>query len=112
MAHGSERIVPLIVGEQEDDVGPVRSLPYCVRVRSNWLGGFQEEWVKACKGDLKTSCDFDYNGRMTETMCLGLVAYRVGKKIQYDGKTGRVTDNAEANALLSKKYREGWTLNG
>ena len=26
------------------------------------LGGFQEEWMNACKGDLKTSCDFDYAG--------------------------------------------------
>jgi len=76
------------------------------------LGHFQEEWTKACKGDLKTSCDFDYGGKLIETMLLGLVAYRVGKKITYDGNAGRVTDNAEANALLSRKYREGWTLDG
>jgi hypothetical protein len=49
---------------------------------------------------------------MIEQMLLGLVAYRVGQKIEYDGATGRVTNNAEANALLSKRYRAGWTLNG
>ena len=49
---------------------------------------------------------------MIETMLLGLVAYRAGKKISYDGDKGVVTDNPEANALLSRKYREGWTLNG
>jgi hypothetical protein len=76
------------------------------------LGHFQKEWVDACKGSLRTSCDFDYGGRLIETMLLGLVAYRVGKKISYDGKTGRVTNNDEADALLSRKYREGWTLNG
>ena len=76
------------------------------------LGHFQKEWTNACKGDLKTSCDFDYGGKLIETMLLGLVAYRVGKKITYDGNAGRVTDNAEANALLSRKYREGWTLDG
>ena len=76
------------------------------------LGHFQKQWVNACKGDLKTSCDFDYGGKLIETMLLGLVAYRVGKKIQYDGKTGRVTDNPQATALLSRKYRKGWTLNG
>jgi hypothetical protein len=43
---------------------------------------------------------------------LGLVAYRVGQKIAYDGATGRVTNNAEANALLRRTYRPGWTLNG
>ena len=76
------------------------------------LGDFQQQWIRACKGNLKTACDFDYSGRMIEMMLLGLVAYRVGKKISYDGATGRVTDSPEANALLSRTYRPGWTLNG
>ena len=32
--------------------------------------------------------------------------------IEYDGKAGRVTNNEAANELLSRKYREGWTLDG
>jgi predicted dehydrogenase len=76
------------------------------------LGNFQKQWINACKGNLKTACDFDYSGRMIETLLLGLVAYRAGKKIRYDGAAGKVTDNAEANELLSRKYRPGWTLNG
>ncbi|NOS68683.1 MAG: Gfo/Idh/MocA family oxidoreductase [Verrucomicrobia bacterium] len=76
------------------------------------LGDFQKEWINACKGSLKTSCDFEYGGNLIEQMLLGLVAYRVGRKISYDGVTGRVTDNAEANELLHRTYRQGWTLNG
>jgi predicted dehydrogenase len=76
------------------------------------MGNFQAQWVNACKGNLKTACDFEYSGNMIEQLLLGLVAFRVGKKIQYDGKTGRVTNSPEANALLSRKYREGWVLNG
>jgi hypothetical protein len=76
------------------------------------LGVFQKEWIDACKGNLKTSCDFDYGGTMTEQMCLGLVAYRAGKKIEYDGATGRVTNDAGANEFLRRAYRPGWTLNG
>jgi len=75
------------------------------------VGHFQKEWTNACKGNLKTSCDFEYGGTMIEMMLLGLVAYRVGKKLDYDA-AGRVTNSDEANALLSRKYREGWTLNG
>ncbi len=76
------------------------------------IGHFQKEWIDACKGDLKTSCNFDYNSKMMEQMLLGLVAYRVDEKIQYDGAAGRVTNNAKADALLSKEYRAGWALNG
>ena len=76
------------------------------------MGGFQKEWIDACKGSLKTSCDFEYSGNMIEQMLLGLVAYRVGKRIEYDGAAGRVTNSPEANELLRRAYRPGWALNG
>ena len=76
------------------------------------IGGFQANWVNACKTDLKTCSDFDYSGTMIEQLLLGLVAFRVGEKIQYDPVAGRVTNSEAANALLSRKYREGWTLEG
>ncbi len=76
------------------------------------LGGFQQEWIDACKGDLKTSCDFKYSSDLIEMMLLGLVAYRVGEKIDYDPATGTVPNNSKGNDLLDKKYREGWTING
>ncbi len=76
------------------------------------MGNFQKQWVNACKGDLKTACDFVYSGNIIEQMLLGMVAYRVGKKISYDGATGKVTDCPEANDLLCRKYRPGWTING
>jgi len=76
------------------------------------LGHFQKEWSKACKGDLKTSCNFDYAGTMIEMMLLGLVAYRAGEKLAYDGAKGCVTNSAKGNDLLKRKYRDGWVLNG
>jgi predicted dehydrogenase len=76
------------------------------------LGQFQREWINACKGNLKTTCNFEYGGNLIEMMLLGLVAYRAGKKIAYDGAAGRVTDNPAANELLRRTYRPGWTLNG
>ena len=75
------------------------------------LGHFQEEWINAAKGDLKTSCDFEYSSNLIETMLLGLVAYRAGGKLKYDGEKG-LTDNAKANELLGRKVRSGWVMNG
>ena len=76
------------------------------------MGNFQQEWINACKGDLKTSCDFEYSGNMMEQLLLGLVAYRAGEKLKYDATTGRVTNCDKANALLRREYRPGWVLNG
>jgi predicted dehydrogenase len=76
------------------------------------MGDFQAEWINACKTDLKTSCDFEYAGSKMELMMLGLVAYRAGKKLDYDGKTGRVTNDADANQYLKRNYRDGWIIDG
>jgi predicted dehydrogenase len=76
------------------------------------LGHFQKQWIDACKNGGKTACDFEYSADMIEQMLLGLVAYRVGKKIEYDPAAGKVTNVPEANALLTRKYRDGWTLDG
>jgi predicted dehydrogenase len=77
------------------------------------MGHFQKQWTDAIKNGkpMSTSCNFGYASDMIELMLLGLVAYRAGKKIKYDGATG-VTDSAEANEFLKRTYREGWTLNG
>ena len=75
-------------------------------------GHFQREWIEACKGDLQTSCNFDYNGLLTEQMALGLAAYRAGRRLEYDGATGRFAGAPDADVFLRRSYREGWVLNG
>ncbi|MBN2473157.1 MAG: Gfo/Idh/MocA family oxidoreductase, partial [Pirellulales bacterium] len=88
---GNHKLVPLEKGGSLDHYTP---RPESERIP--FMGGFQEQWVKACKGDLKCACDFKYSGDAIEQMLLGLVAYRVGKKLEYDSKAGRVTNCDEA----------------
>jgi len=104
---GNHKLVPLKEGGSLDHYKP---RPESERIPD--MGGFQSQWVNACKGDLKCDCDFKYSGDALEQMLLGLVAYRLGKKLEYDGKAGRVTNSDEANGLLSREYRDGWVLDG
>ena len=78
------------------------------------IGGFMPQWFNACKTDLKTDCDFDYAGRMIETLMLGLVAHQAGKELEYDARSGRIVNDSAANEAQSMKkpYRKGWVLNG
>ena len=77
------------------------------------VGQFHQQWLDACRNPaLGTACDFEYSANMIEQMLLGLVAYRVGRDIEYDGAAGKVTNVPEANALLGRQYRDGWVLNG
>ena len=74
--------------------------------------GHHREWIEAAKTDRKTTCNFDYAGAMIEHNLLALVAYRVGKPLQWDSKNLKATNCPEADKYIRKTYREGWTLNG
>jgi len=77
------------------------------------IGHFQQNWIDACKDpSKKTCCDFEYHSQLAEQMLLGLIAYRVGETLEYDGAKGVITNNEKANALMKRTYREGWDLNG
>jgi predicted dehydrogenase len=111
--------IPAALGLPNPSIEPILEAERAGRPSSGDV--FQREWLDACKGrsnnvvhgtSSKTHCDFDYSGSMIEQMLLGLVAHRAGKKLEYDGATGRVTNSAEANDYLKRQYRPNWTLNG
>lgn len=66
--------------------------------------------MAACKTGSPTGCNFDYAGALTETVLLGNVAFRTGKKLEWDGANLKVTSCPEAERLVRREYRRGWTL--
>ncbi len=74
--------------------------------------GHHKEWINACKTGEPTLCNFDYSGALIEHNLLALVAYRVGRKLEWDADNLRATNCPEADKYIRKEYREGWVLNG
>jgi predicted dehydrogenase len=72
--------------------------------------GHHAEWIRACKTGEPTTCNFDYSGTLAEAVLLGNVAYRVGRKLQWDAEQLKCVACPEADAYLRKPYREGWKL--
>ncbi len=72
--------------------------------------GHFAEWIQACKDGSPTTCNFDYSGALTETVLLGLVAYRVGRRLDWDAGALRATNCPEAASLVQKTYRAGWEV--
>ncbi len=68
------------------------------------------EWVQAIKGGPAALSNFSYAGPFTETVLLGNVAIRAGKKILWDAKQLKVTNVSEANQYIRREYRKGWSL--
>ena len=69
-----------------------------------------DDWLTACKTGGPTGCRFDYSGPLTETVLLGTIAYRMGQKLEWDPSKLEITNCPEANQLIRRAYREGWTL--
>lgn len=72
--------------------------------------GHHREWIAACKTGSPTTCNFDYSGAVTETVLLGNVAYRVGRKLEWDAANMKFPNCPEADQYLQREYRAGWTL--
>ena len=72
--------------------------------------GQHQEWIHAIKTDGQTTCNFDYAGALTEAVMLGVVAYRSGETLDWDGEDFRLNNSQAARDLLHKPYRQGWTL--
>jgi predicted dehydrogenase len=71
----------------------------------------EQNWLDTIKGKTKATSPFDYAGPFTETVLLGNLAIAFpGTKLMWDGAGMKVTNNADANALVQHNYREGWKL--
>jgi predicted dehydrogenase len=74
--------------------------------------GHYKEWLIACRGESESLCNFDYSGKLIEHNLLGNVAHRaaLGTTLQWDATAMKFDGSDAANALLEKKYREGWAV--
>jgi predicted dehydrogenase len=72
--------------------------------------GHHKEWIEAIRNGGPTTCNFDYSGALTEAVLLGNVAYRTGRRIEWDGATGQARGVPEAAQFVQHTYRPGWQL--
>jgi hypothetical protein len=71
------------------------------------------QWVNACLGEGKTSADFSFAGRLTESLLLGVVANRFpDQKLMWDADKMQVTNLPDANQLIKREYRKGFEVDG
>jgi predicted dehydrogenase len=69
-----------------------------------------DQWVRACRGLGPSDASFENVAAITETILLGTIALRVDKKLRWDAANARFVGAPEADALMTREYREGWKL--
>jgi predicted dehydrogenase len=71
------------------------------------------QFVEACRGNGRTSTPFDYSGPLTESVLLGCLATRFrDTTLDWDAENLRVTNHADANRFVRRRYRRGWEVEG
>jgi predicted dehydrogenase len=98
--YGNHRLLP-----EKDFEGFVRPDPFIPDSI-----GHHAEWIQAAKEGGTTTCNFEYSGTLTETVLLGTVAFRTGKRIEWDGGALRATSCPEAEKHVHPAFRDGWAL--
>jgi predicted dehydrogenase len=72
--------------------------------------GHMLDWVRACKGGDPSCSDFKVSAPFAEWMVLGVIAFRVPGRLDWDSKNLRFTNSAEANRYVKPQFRKGWEL--
>ncbi|WP_414663199.1 Gfo/Idh/MocA family protein [Horticoccus sp. 23ND18S-11] len=91
------KTLPRVLGGSEEGTGEDSGGPYA-------------EWLHAIKSGVPALSNFAASGPFSETVLLGNLALRVGKRVQWDAKSLTAKNAPEAAAIIRRSYRKGWEL--
>ena len=69
-----------------------------------------DEFIQACKGGPKTQSPFSYASLLTESLLVGQLALRTGKKIVWDSTRMKARGVPEASPFIRPQFRRGWEV--
>ena len=91
------RTLPRVAGGTRDGKGEDTGGPYA-------------EWLNAIRSGTPALSNFAASGPFSETVLLGNVALRLGKRVEWDARNLTVRNAPEAAPLIRRAYRKGWEL--
>jgi predicted dehydrogenase len=100
----SPRLLGTAVMEEFKKNRPAPTIPRVV-------GGPMKEWLDAiAKTGPMPGSNFEYSVPLSEMVLLGVVAVRTGKKLEWDAKAGKITNDPSLNKYINEKARAGWKV--
>jgi hypothetical protein len=113
----------LIVGSKGKILGGFRGENPVLLPESSMMGGREAERINSAQVDRQTQqwVDFMLENKqtpgsftraqcITDTINLGAIALRAGKKVDFDSNLVKITNDQNANLLLTRAYRPGWEI--
>ena len=71
-----------------------------------------DEWIDAIQGKIaQGESNFEYAGRLTETILLGVLAQRFpNTTLNWDADSLSIKDRADLQSYIRREYRPGWEI--
>jgi len=66
------------------------------------------DFLEAIKTGKRPVCEIEDIHYSTNMSLLGMLSYKIGRSIQWDGEKEQIIDDPEANKLLRREYRKPW----
>ncbi|MBP7141439.1 MAG: Gfo/Idh/MocA family oxidoreductase [Opitutaceae bacterium] len=73
-------------------------------------GGAYFEWLEAIRTGKPALSNFASAGPLSETVLLGNLALRLGRRIEWNAKAMTVKNAPEAASIVRRAYRKGWEI--
>lgn len=70
----------------------------------------KRDMLDAIRTGGRPACDIEIGHCASALIHLGNIAWRTDRKLRFDAVTESFGEDSDANALLSRQYREGWAL--
>jgi predicted dehydrogenase len=104
-SHGAGNVRLIPEARMKDFKVPAQTIPRVPK------GGHQKDWLNAIRESRPAGSSFEYGGALSEIGLLGMIAIRrAGTRLEWDGNAMKITNDEQANALITPKYRDGWKM--
>jgi predicted dehydrogenase len=101
--HGGWTFYPSGRGEKEIHEDPRLNLPDGQNIKELWA-----DFLNAIETGTRPVSDIEEIHYSTTMSLLGMLSYRIGRSIQWDGSKEAVIGDPEATRLLRREYRKPW----
>jgi predicted dehydrogenase len=97
-----------VIPEVSDGEYMVEAIP--PRSGSGGLDAHAENFIASIKGDATPNCPVDIAANTAINAHLGNIAYKLGRRVDWDADARQFIDDKEANDHIWPTYRDPWTL--
>lgn len=93
---------------RKNGTGPIHVKPQLNSPDHQNIKELWSDFITSIESRERPSCDIEHGYYATNISLLGVLSYKLGRSVRWDGEAHKAIGDAEANALLKREYRGEW----